>query len=334
MRLIHRTAKLRVGVVADLAGAAPDTGHGTVWHSVLGELRSIPSVRLVTRGRADVWLSSATSAPPDGGPLVVQVHEVGWHDAVLRSFLEPSFAEHMEALTADALAAASLVITPSEASRAQVIDAYAWAPDRVRAIPHGVDHHRFRPGLSGGQARIGAPYVLFVGVLHPRKNLGAVRSAMAGLVADGMPHVLAAVANSPPDRAEPQDLESQLQLEEMPGRVRLLRRVSDRDLAVLMAGADAFCLPSFFEGFGLPALEAMACGAPVIVSDRGALPEVVGAAGLIIDTDPAAVEEGLRRVLTDTQLARRLRDDGIQRAAQFDWRKTAEGWLEVLRMAA
>lgn len=334
MRLLEGTAKLRVGLAADLVHSKPGTGHGTVWRSVLAQLRLTPSVRLVKRGPADVWLASATSPPPDRGPVVVQVHEVGWHDAAMRSFLEPRFADHLEACTANALAAASHVITPSEASRAQVIEAYAWAPERVRAVLHGVDHDRFRPGLSGGRERIGAPYVLFVGVLHPRKNLDAVRAAMQGLVDDGTPHVLAAVANPPADRAEPADLESQLQLASTPGRVRLLRGVSDRDLAVLMAGADAFCLPSFFEGFGLPAVEAMACGAPVIVSNRGALPEVVGDAGLIVDPDPAAVEAALRLVLTDSQLALRLRRNAIRRASQFSWRKTAEGWVDVLRTAA
>jgi glycosyltransferase involved in cell wall biosynthesis len=181
---------------------------------------------------------------------------------------------------------------------------------------------------------VGAPYVLFVGVLHPRKNFEAVRAALADLAAAGLPHVLAAVANPPPDRAEPPNIEASLQLPGLAGRVRVLRQVSDRELAALMAGADAFCLPSLFEGFGLPALEAMACGAPVIVSNRGALPEVVGDAALVVEPDPPGVSAALRRVLTDEPLARRLRSAGVQRAAGFDWHKTADGWLEVLRIAA
>ena len=294
----------------------------------------MPSVRLVERGRADVWLAPATDPLPDGRPLVVQLHEVGWQNAVLREFLTPIFAAHLEAHTSAALAAASRVITPSEVSRMQVLQGYGLPPDRVHAIHHGVDHDLFRPDIPGGLRLVGAPYVLFVGVLHPRKNLEAVRAAVPGLARLGLPHILAAVANPPADRTEPGDPEAQLQLPSLPGRIRLLRQLGDRDLVALMSGAAAFCLPSFFEGFGLPALEAMASGAPVIVSNRGALPEVVGDAALVVDPDPPAVEAALRRVLTDPQLAGRLRRDGIRRAAQFNWRTTAEGWLEVLRMAA
>jgi alpha-1,3-rhamnosyl/mannosyltransferase len=332
--LLRGLAKLRVGVGADLAQAPPGTGHGLVWRSVLAELRSTPSVRLVGRGRADVWLASATAPPPEGRPLVVQVHEVSWHEATLRRFLDHRFAAHLETLTAASMAVATRAITPSEVSRAQVVQAYAWPPDRVHAVPHGVDHDRFRPGLPGGRELVGSAYVLFVGVLHPRKNLEAMRAALPGLARAGLPHFLAAVANPPPDRAESPDVEADLQLPELPGRVRLLRQVSDPALAALMAGADAFCLPSLFEGFGLPALEAMACGAPVIVSNRGALPEVVGDAALVVEPDPLAVADALRRVLTDEPLAQRLRSAGVRRAAGFDWRKTAGGWLDVLRMAA
>jgi glycosyltransferase involved in cell wall biosynthesis len=101
-----------------------------------------------------------------------------------------------------------------------------------------------------------------------------------------------------------------------------------------MAGTDVFCLPSLFEGFGLPALESMACGAPVVVSDRGALPEVVDDAGLVVSPDPVAVSSAVRRVLTDEGLAERLRAAALARASQFSWRRTATGWLEVLKSAA
>jgi glycosyltransferase involved in cell wall biosynthesis len=332
--LLRRAAKLRVGLAPGVASVALGTGHGTVWRSVLAELRSMPSIKLRERGPVDVWLAPATAPPPDRGPLVVQLHEVGWHEPTLRALLEPAFADHLEALTVAALGAASHVITPSEVARAQVIDAYGWPPERVHAVHHGVDHRLYRPALPGGRELVGAPYVLFVGVLHPRKNLEAVRDAIPGLARRGLPHVLAAVAGPPPDRTEPDDVDARMSLLGLPGRVRLLRGVPDRELAALMAGAEAFCLPSLFEGFGLPALEAMACGTPVVVSDRGALPEVVGDAALIVDPNAGAVEDALARVLTDRSLADRLRRAGIERAAGFHWRKTAEGWLEVLRAAA
>ena len=96
-----------------------------------------------------------------------------------------------------------------------------------------------------------------------------------------------------------------------------------------MAGAAAFCLPSLYEGFGLTALEAMACGAPVVVSDRGSLPEVVGDAGIVTAPTAAAIAEALRRVLSEPELAARLSAAGPARAAEFTWARTAAGWLAV-----
>jgi glycosyltransferase involved in cell wall biosynthesis len=304
-----------------------------VWRSVLGELSAMPGVRLSERGRADVWLTGALSELTEQRPLVVQVHEVGWRGE-LGATIEPVFAEHLERHASLALAAATRVITPSRAARAQVVDEYGFDPDRVHVVPHGVDHAQFRPELSGGREQIGRRYILFVGVLHRRKNLDALREAFAGLARRGFDHMLVAVANPPPDQHERPDLQARLQLEGLPGRVELLRGLGDDQLAALMAGADAFCLPSLFEGFGLPALEAMACGVPVVVSDRGALPEVVGDAGLVVEPTSSAIEAALRQLLEDRSLAERLGAAGARRAAAFSWRATAEGWLEVLRLAA
>jgi hypothetical protein len=93
------------------------TGHGVVWRSVLAELERLPSVKLVRRGRADVWLAPATTESVPGHPLVLQLHEASWHDPELRAYLQPDFAEHLERHTAANLEAAAQVITPSRASR-------------------------------------------------------------------------------------------------------------------------------------------------------------------------------------------------------------------------
>jgi glycosyltransferase involved in cell wall biosynthesis len=331
-----RRARLRVGLGPALADADPRTGHGKVWTRVLKGLVASGKVRLVGRGRADVWLASGHDEPPQGRPLVVQVHEVGWREPALRRFLHPAFASQMETATQAALHAATHVITPSEAARRQVIDAYGWPAECVHAVHHGVDHELLRPGIAGGRELVGAPYVLFVGVAHPRKNFAAVREAVAGLAGSGLPQVLAMVAGPAADRPDPLEFEPEAlaELPGLPGRIVALRAVSDADLAALMAGADVLCLPSHFEGFGLPVLEAMACGTPVVVSNRGALPEVVGNAGLIVEPDAAAVEGALRRVLTEPGLAEDLRRRALDRAGEFSWERTCEGWLRVLEAAA
>jgi glycosyltransferase involved in cell wall biosynthesis len=101
-----------------------------------------------------------------------------------------------------------------------------------------------------------------------------------------------------------------------------------------MAGASALCAPSWSEGFGIATLEAMACGTPVVVSNRGALPEVVGDAGLVVDPDPDQIARALETVLTDPVRYSWHRQAGIQRSRALTWQATAAGWLAVLEEAA
>jgi glycosyltransferase involved in cell wall biosynthesis len=275
-------------------------------------------------------------------PLVVQIHEAGWFEPELRATLEPAFYEHIAVRTADAARAASHVITPSESARQDVIGRYGVPAERVHAVPHGVDQ-TFNPNAGGGRrlvtaARGGrdAPYVLYAATLHPRKNLAVLRNAMAALVAEGLPHVLAIAGGAAPDRADSSELElaAVAELPGAPDRVVRLGQPTDRELAALMAGADAFCLPSLYEGFGLTVLEAMACGAAVVVSDRGALPELVGDAAVVVEPTTMAVTAALRRLLTGPVEARALAGAAAARARRFTWERTAAGWLAVLRAAA
>jgi glycosyltransferase involved in cell wall biosynthesis len=225
---------------------------------------------------------------------------------------------------------AAAVITPSGAAATDLIAAYGLSAERVHAVPHGVDP-TFTPGLPGGSelVGVGVPYVLYAATLHPRKNLAVLRAAMRRLTAEGFPHVLAVAGFAAPDRADSTALEAAAGGE---GAVRLAQ-TTDAQLAALMAGAAAVCLPSLYEGFGLTALEALACGAPLVVSDRGALPEVVGDAAVVVEPTMDGVTAGLRRVLADPALGARLRVAGPARASEFSWERTAAGWLAVLRSA-
>jgi alpha-1,3-rhamnosyl/mannosyltransferase len=108
---------------------------------------------------------------------------------------------------------------------------------------------------------------------------------------------------------------------------------SDTELAALMAGADVYCLPSLYEGFGITVLEAMACGTAVVVSDRGSLPEVVGRAGVVVTPEPEPLTAALEALLRDPERRRRLGAAAARRAAGFSWSRCAEGWLEVLLLA-
>jgi glycosyltransferase involved in cell wall biosynthesis len=332
-----------------------------MWRHVLAGLGRHANIE--TRERAprfrfgrgpDVWLADGHTPPPDtgGAPLVIQLHEASWIDPDLAHYLHPDFARAIAAATEASLQAAAQVITPSKASAAQITKCKApftgsdpvkgalqgqtlsglFDTGGVHVVPHGVDLQLFRPGIAGGRERVGSPYVLFAGVLHPRKNLDALRQAIAGVARAGLPHVLVVVGSAPADRPDSRDLvaAATAEIPGAPGRLMRIENPSDEELAALMAGADAVCLPSWFEGFGLPALEAMACGVPVVVSDRGALPEVVADAGIVTTPAADAIEAALLRVLTEPELARDLRVRARARAETMPWSRTVERWLAVI----
>jgi glycosyltransferase involved in cell wall biosynthesis len=177
---------------------------------------------------------------------------------------------------------------------------------------------------------------LFVGVAHPRKNIEALRGAMVGLAGRGHQHQLVLVAGPPRDRPDGEAMiaAASADLPGVPGRVVLVAPTSDAQLAAIMAGADVLCLPSLTEGFGLPVLEAMACGTPVVASNRGALPEVVGGAGVLVEPTAADVERGLVSVLEDPARAADLSAAGRRRALDLTWDRTVLGWLDALRAAS
>jgi len=217
---------------------------------------------------------------------------------------------------------------------------YGFDPGSVHTVPLGVDLALFRPGRPGAAEIVeaaggnpAAPYVLFVSSLSPRKNLGSLKVAMNALARRGLPHSLVIAGSPSPDRRDWKKMaaEAAADLPDVPGRVVLLGSLSDVELAAVTAGATAFCLPSLMEGFGLTALEAMACGVPVVVSDRGSLPEVVGDAGVITEPTAEALEVALHDLLASPKLMDELSRAGLARALDFSWDATAAGWLKALR---
>jgi glycosyltransferase involved in cell wall biosynthesis len=345
---------LRIGVPASLTRLPAATGHGTVWTNLLREIAKLAELVILEDAsvaerrrfsrRPEVWLSDGHQGPlAVTEPRVVHLHEAGWHDPELRATIDARFLAAIERQTEAAVHDAAAVLVVSEAARAQVIEQCDGDPSRVHVVRNAVDRATFHPGVPGGGAlveaaggRPGQPWVLYAASAHPRKNLGALREAMAGIARRGLPHLLVLVVGPAPDREHPESLEAAAtaELPDFPGRVVRVLKPSNHELAALMGGADAFCLPSLMEGFGLTALEAMSCGAPVVVSDRGALPEVVGEAGLVVPPTAPAVEEALVRVLTDQDLAARLRRQGPARAALFGWPDAAARAVEVLMKVA
>jgi len=217
---------------------------------------------------------------------------------------------------------------PSEATRRDLVALLSTPEHKITVHMLGVNA-RFRPAppdeVAACRNRHDLPssYVLFVGTYEPRKNIPALLRAydlLRQTLPDLPPLVLAGrrgwlfedIFRLAHDLALDDYL---LWRENFPAE----------DLPALYSGAIALALPSFYEGFGLTALEAMACGTPPIVSDRSSLPEVVGEAGLLINPDnPETLADALRRLLEDSALRERLRLIGLERAHEFTWRRTAE----------
>jgi GT2 family glycosyltransferase len=227
------------------------------------------------------------------------------------------------------------VITISEFSRRDIVARYGVDPEKVSAIPLGVSpafSPRPEAEIRQTLARYGLePGFLFsLGRLNRRKNLATLVRAYAGLRARGLisaPLVIGGKPDYDTDAAPAADLE--------PGAIRRLGLIADDDLPAFYGGAAAFVFPSLFEGFGLPVLEAMACGCAVVCSDRAAIPALVGEAGLLVDPQSVdALEGALARVLTDDGLRRDLGERGRARSRQFTWRETALRTLDVYREAA
>jgi glycosyltransferase involved in cell wall biosynthesis/SAM-dependent methyltransferase len=349
----RRNGRFAVDVGWEEAHFHPYGGNGRVWQQLLDGLRADPRVRLNVarrssrfggRNRADAWLVSGHLRPrPLDEAVVSLVHEASWHDPDLRALLSPSFLEWIVPDTRAAIRASSRVVVPSECARQEVVADSGCDPEMVSVVPYGVDLDRFRPGLRGGReivarARGGsdAPYLLYVGSAHPRKNLLGLREAFVRLCGRGLPHVLVLVATASNDWEQSAELlaAARAPIPGAPQRIVHIAGLDDPTLATLMADADALCLPSLWEGFGLPVLEAMACGTPVVVSNRGSLPEVAGEAGVVVEPDVDAIEEGLERLLGDAGLASAMGRAGRARAEEFPWSRTVAGTLGALELAA
>jgi glycosyltransferase involved in cell wall biosynthesis len=227
------------------------------------------------------------------------------------------------------------VITDSEFSRADIVKHLRVQPERVRVIYCGVREH-FRPVPKDEadahlliRRQIDYPYVLYVGNLTKRKNVELALRGFAN-VAERYPDLrFVLVGPSVFRRTRVGEIAMSLGIAD---RVVLTGSVVDDDLPMLYSRARAFLFPSFYEGFGLPVLEAMACGAPVIASNVASLPEVVGDAGLLIDPHSAdEMTAALDRVLSNEALRADLREKGFRRAAMFTWARTAQQTLDLYR---
>ncbi|MBC7924077.1 MAG: glycosyltransferase family 4 protein [Bryobacteraceae bacterium] len=289
--------------------------------------------RRVREDRPDLLHVQYTAPLACPVPVIVSVHDI--------SFLEhPEFfswqrAVQLRITVKQTMANAARVLTPSEFSRSAILRAYPLDPARVEVVPIAVSPN-FRPvsrDLAARKVReafqINTPYIVNVGDLQPRKNQIGLIDAFEALIHQnpGLPHGLVIVgkntwfARHVHERAAKSPLAS---------RIHFTNWVSDEDLVWLYNASDCFVFPSFYEGFGLPILEAMACGRAVACSGTSSIPEVADSAALLFDPgSPGEIVRALRDLLLDHELRARMERLGQQRASLFTWEHTARRTLQI-----
>lgn len=286
-------------------------------------------------GEASIVHAPSLAFPPrDDRPLVVTVHDTIFLDNP-EAFTDHGADFHKTML--DRLNEADLVIVPSKAT-AESLAATDKPHQRVRIVPMGTDIEPPPPDERErmlDRLKVQRPYVLWMGTLEPRKNPEGVVRGFARAVEGGLPEgdKLNLYMVGPPGwwSGDVRDLISSRGLAER------VRRIDEQPVGVraaLYAEASVFVFPSFAEGFGLPVLEAMACGTPVVTSNRSSLPEVAGSAALLCDPDDnESIAAGISKILRDTDLAEDLRRLGLRRASEFSWDRTADETVSCYREA-
>jgi len=267
-------------------------------------------------------------APPARfkGPMVFTVH-----DLIHLKFPRDHGARHRlfyRWVVAPAARRARAVLTVSQSSKRDLVDLLGVEDKKIIVTPIAAGE-AFRPPQGAAVPPAGWPqgYLLAVGNPKPHKNLAAAVEAHGLLKKNPPPGVavpplvLVGVGPGQADWARPSE------------DLFLVPYLSDDQLAAAYAAARAVVIPSLYEGFGLPALEALACGAPLVCSDQASLPEVVGAAALLSDPEPPALAQALGRVLAEPELRARLRRAGPKQAASFSWAQAARATLAVYRRA-
>lgn len=314
--------------------------------SVRATLPHTPLIRIpltlsaeLRRHPVDVLHVQFTSPPFAPCPVVVSIHDLSF-EHLPQTFKRRSRTQ-LRMTVRHSAKKASQVVALSEHARADILATYGLRPEKVSVIPLAPPPH-FGPVTNQGELQrvrqtydIDSDYILSVGSIQPRKNLSRLIAAYSSL------------RRARPEVKLPKlvlvgkcawlydELLRTINELDVCNSVILTGYVPEADLPALYSGALCFVYPSYFEGFGLPPLEAMKCGAAVIVGNRTSLPEVVGDAGILVDPfDVDDIAQAIERVISDSNLRSHLRAKGLERARLFDWRETARQTLAVYEKAA
>lgn len=311
------------------------------WMHILWQRLRLPVPVQAITGPLDLFHSPDFVLPPTGRrPTILTIHDLSF--LRVPQFFVPGFRDYLKGAVSRSIGRARRILADSESTRRDLVELMAVDSERVSVLYPGVED-RFRPVrddkvLGRVRTRYGLPgrFVLGLSTLQPRKNFDGLIKAFR--------HLLAAQG----DGAEFADLhlvigggkgwmyEDMLSLVARYGlekKVHFPGYVDDRDLPALYSLATVFAFPSWYEGFGIPVLEAMACGTPVVAADNSSLPEVVGDAGLMVDAgDVEGLAGALAQLLTDGSLRAQLAPAGKAQARRFRWDAAAQQLLDVYKL--
>ncbi|MBX4191198.1 MAG: glycosyltransferase family 4 protein [Candidatus Doudnabacteria bacterium] len=263
---------------------------------------------------------------------VVTVHDIAYE---LFDGIYTGFMNYYQKFTSRfAVKHATKILTVSTATRNDLVRIYKTSSNKITIIPLGLSEG-FRP-MSYEEVQpvldkyglVYQKYILFLGTIQPRKNIPRLVTAYEKIKNENHIEEKLIIAGGRGWLWEP--ILKKVKTAGIDGSVKYLDYIAKEDLAYLLAGAKLYTLPSIYEGFGIPALEAMASGVPTVVSDVSSLPEVVGEAGVLVDPNSVdSIADGLLRVLTDSNLRQQMIVKGLEQAKKFTWENTAKKTLEV-----
>ncbi len=268
-----------------------------------------------------------------GGKLVVTIHDLTYFHSPEVS-MSPLAKLYITWLLRTIRKKARAILAVSEYTKRDLLETFQGIPESRVFVTHEAAAPEFRKiedesalARIRGKYSLRKPFILFVGSLKKHKNVPALIEAVSRLrKTRGIPHELVLTGKGDPAEKELTGLIARHDF------VRTIGEAEGRDLPGLYNLAEAFVLPSFREGFGLPVLEAMACGTPVVVSNRTSLPEVAGDAGLLFDPERIdALEDVLYNVLNNNELRKNMIQKGFAQAQRFSWKKAAQQTLDVYR---
>lgn len=305
----------------------------SLWLSRLWHRLSVPLPVEFIVGSVDLFHSTDFVLPPTRSSTVsvLTVHDLSF--VRVPDSASPRLKSYLDSVVPCSVRCASHVLADSEATKSDLISLYNVPVEKVSVLLSGVNQ-QFKQVLVRGvmttRSKYGlgsSPYILSIGTVQPRKNYGRLIQALARLRSQG--YDLNLVIAGGKGWLE-NDIYKTLRASHMEAYVKFIGFADDADLPALYSGAICFAFPSLYEGFGLPVLEAMACGTPVITSNISSLPEVAGDAALVVDPyDVEAITHALKRVIDDSALRDRLIKAGLARAQQFTWEKSAAELMRI-----